>query len=90
MDAARTAADEGRWFTLMSTCQYARSLTALHRYDEAESMLLDVHVGRLKLNGEHDDQTQAVITALVNLYTMWGKPEKAAEYRNLLRQAGEG
>jgi tetratricopeptide (TPR) repeat protein len=87
MAAAEAAVGEERWFTLMSPTEYARALTAIHRYHEAESVLRSAYEGRAKLSGPDHDATQSVIVALADLNDAWGKPQKAAEYRALLREA---
>jgi eukaryotic-like serine/threonine-protein kinase len=56
-------------------------LTALRRYDEAEPLLVEGYsILRVK-RGERHKVTQEALKRLVNLYEVWGKPEKAAEYR---------
>ena len=90
MAAAEAAVGEERWFTLVSPTEYARALTAIHRYPEAESMLRSAYEGRAKMSGPDHDATQSVIVALADLYDAWGKPKKAAEYRALVREAKEG
>jgi tetratricopeptide (TPR) repeat protein len=58
----------------LSRVYYGRCLTALGRYEEAETVLLEVDgVGIVPAR-----------YALIDLYDAWGKPEKAAEYRELL------
>jgi tetratricopeptide (TPR) repeat protein len=73
--ARKTAGD--RWFTRFSSAHYARSLVALGRYEEAETVLLAIH----------DSGDKSGSQALVALYEAWGRPEKAAECRVLLREA---
>jgi non-specific serine/threonine protein kinase/serine/threonine-protein kinase len=66
-----------RWFTMMSALQYGRCLTELGRYEQAEAVLFAVY---------DDGGDESAREALVDLYTVWGKPEKAAEYRAQLRE----
>ncbi len=74
--AARRAAGD-RWLTEFSALQYGQCLTALGRYADAEAVLLAIQ----------DRGDDAAAEARIDLYDAWGKPEKAAEYRNLLREA---
>jgi non-specific serine/threonine protein kinase/serine/threonine-protein kinase len=74
-EARKLAGD--RWFTGMSSAHYGRCLVELGRYQDAERVLLAVH----------DGGDEAALAALIDLYTTWGKPEKAAQYRALLRGA---
>jgi non-specific serine/threonine protein kinase/serine/threonine-protein kinase len=86
MSARRTLGEE-RWFTTGSPPHYARALAALGRHTEAETFLLEVYEGLRDLRGADHDSTQAAVTALIELYESWGKPEKAAQYRALLQEA---
>ena len=61
-------------------------LTKLGRYGQAEQLLLAAHqVMQTKL-GEQHERTQKAINRLFELYEAWGKPEKAAKYRALLKE----
>jgi tetratricopeptide (TPR) repeat protein len=64
----------------LSRVHYSRCLTALQRFEEAETILLEVDGNDLWLAHQ----------ALADLYDAWGKPEKAAEYRELLSAPQEG
>ena len=44
------------------------------------------YAGFKDLNGAQDENTQAALEALINLYDAWGKPEKAAEWRAKLEE----
>jgi serine/threonine protein kinase len=59
-------------------------LGAFGRYGEAESLLLDSYGAFREAFGDDDGRTGDVVLRLITLYTAWGKPEKAAEYRALL------
>ena len=60
------------------------TLVALRRYDEAETVLLDA---RQDLASSPDSRGDMAVTLarLADLYDAWGKHDKAAEYRALLR-----
>jgi hypothetical protein len=66
---------------------YGRCLTDLGRYAEAEPQLLAAHEHRSASFGQEHDETLACGRQIVALYEAWGRPEKAAEYRVLLREA---
>jgi len=75
---------------------YAKVLTKLERYDEAESLLFESLLGMRKIFGEVHARTRRVIQAMVDLYTQWdaaepgkGYAEKAEEYRALLEAKQE-
>ena len=71
----------------------APSLTDLKRHEEAERQLLKGHQAFTDFLGPRHRRTRRTIQKLVDLYTAWGKPEKAEEYRKLLEltrdEAGE-
>ncbi len=56
-------------------------LVELGQYEEAEPLLLEAYP---RLRPLPDPDTKDTIRYLVKLYDAWGKPEKAAEYRELL------
>jgi len=70
--------------TIVSPEHYGQALIELARYAEAESVLRHAYDG-LDRMAEPERKRQAVLTTLIGLYEAWGKPEKAAEYRVLLR-----
>jgi serine/threonine-protein kinase len=63
------------------------SLTATARYKDAEAMLLEARHDLEALSPPRAPEIQATITRLIELYTAWDKPAKAAEYRKLLGSA---
>lgn len=60
-------------------------LIALGRYIEAESLLEESYNKLKAKRGEKDIYTQRTVQSLITLYSVWGKSEKAAEYKGLLR-----
>ncbi len=77
--AAARKTDGDQWCTVMSCVPFGRCLTELRRFEEAESAL----------RAAEASGNAAAREALVELYESWGKPEKAAAYREL-RPASEG
>jgi serine/threonine protein kinase/tetratricopeptide (TPR) repeat protein len=59
------------------------ALTSLHRYDEAETLLLDAQRD-LSSAATRRSELPATLVNLVELYDAWGKHDRAAEYRALL------
>ncbi len=57
-------------------------LTTLRRYTEAESLLVSSY-GALA-EGQREAAARAALERVVALYTVWGKPERAREYRGML------
>jgi tetratricopeptide (TPR) repeat protein len=65
---------------------YGELLTKLGRYEEAERYL-STALDKLKNRfGENDKRIRRPLIRLIGLYETWGKPEKAAEYRGLLKK----
>ena len=56
------------------------------RFREAEPLLLEAFPVIKKAFGIDHSRTQAAINSLIGLYEAWGKPEKTAEYRSLLKK----
>ncbi|MCP3962967.1 MAG: serine/threonine protein kinase [bacterium] len=56
-------------------------LVQLGRFDEAEKLLVESHE---TLAGEGGPRVAEALDGLVGLYEAWGKPDRAAEYRQLL------
>jgi tetratricopeptide (TPR) repeat protein len=68
--------------------KYGRSLTDRKSYAEAEATLLEAYETLATSEGEHR-QTHRVVTNLVELYGVWGKPDKAAEWGAKLPTEGK-
>lgn len=56
-------------------------LLALKRWSEAETELLAAHDVLSDVQGPKGVRTRGVVERLVDLYTAWGRPESAAEWR---------
>jgi serine/threonine-protein kinase len=72
------------WNVASTHVQIGTCLVALHRYSEAEPLLLRSAALLEKDRGVSFDRTQAAYKALAELYANSGKPEQAAEWRNKL------
>jgi hypothetical protein len=66
------------------------SLAGLGRYQEAESLLLPGYSTVLSSATAPEHEKLWARQRVVKFYEAWGKPDKAAEYRALLPDEGEG
>ncbi len=84
-----TMRDEDDWQTAQAHSLLGEALAGLGRYEEAQTHLLEGYAGldASAPGGRRPRFLPASIERLVHLYDAWGKPEKAAEYRELLREA---
>ena len=53
----------------------------LDRYEDAEVALVEAHETLTAARGSDFDRTISVTESLAELYDVWGKPDKAAEWR---------
>ncbi len=76
------------WQTAEAHSLLGAALTELGRYEEEETHLLEGHAGldASAPGGRRPRYLPRSIERLVYLYDAWDKPEKAAEYRALLRE----
>lgn len=77
------------WLIHRSRSFLGASLIKLSRYREAETELLTGYAGLKAAMGEQHTQTQKAVGRLIDLYDVWGKPEKADPFRLLPRTASE-
>ena len=56
-------------------------------YEQSEALLLEAHRVYLDSLGHRSQYAKDALEKLVDLYSAWGKPEMAAEYRTLLEEA---
>jgi tetratricopeptide (TPR) repeat protein len=84
LELQRRAIGEASTFTLYSHWGLARTLVKQGKWQEAETLAIDFHK---KINSaaalEHFGEKDA-IELFIELYDAWGKPEKAAEWREKL------
>ena len=64
---------------------YGNCLLELDLPGQAEQPLLAAHAGLRKLFGEDSSRSRDVITLLIKMYDATGRPDRAEEYRRLLR-----
>jgi tetratricopeptide (TPR) repeat protein len=61
-------------------------LMKMNRYPEAEVLLLSAYSGLRKTFGDNHNRAIWVVEKLVELYESWGKSNKSAEFRTLLKK----
>jgi eukaryotic-like serine/threonine-protein kinase len=71
----------GHWQIAEAQSSLGYCLAALKRYDDAEPLLLESYATIKSLRNESDSLTRRALAHLINLYRVWGKPEKAAQYQ---------
>ena len=76
---------EDDWSVGATKSLLGAALAARGRYDEAEAVLLDARRDLEAVPGPPGREATATITRLVALYDAWGRPDRAAAYRALLR-----
>jgi tetratricopeptide (TPR) repeat protein len=75
---------EGDWSVGATKSLLGASLVTLGRYDEAEAVLLEARRDLENSPSARPAEIKATLHRLVDLYTVWGKPDKAATYQTLL------
>jgi hypothetical protein len=73
------------WLTAYTGSALGECLTSLGRYEEAEALLAATLPLIVDDRGEAHERTMEVLRRFIRLYEVWGKAEKADEYRSLLR-----
>jgi tetratricopeptide (TPR) repeat protein len=86
IESARTALPEGHWYTGVFLSKHGACLTELGRFDEAEFALTEAHRILSASIGANHERTRTTLTALVNLYEAWGKPDEAERHSAMLAQ----
>lgn len=69
--------------TFLTASSLGRSLGKLDRFEEAEGYILSAHDGLVDVLGAEHRYTVIVRKYVHELYTNWGKPDKAARYEPL-------
>ena len=75
----------GHWLIPLAQGNRGTSLAELGNYQEAEEELIASYEGLSSELGPDHRRTQATLKRLVELYEAWGKPSKAAEYKELIQ-----
>ncbi len=71
----------GHWMLAAARKNLGEAQFDLAQYDAAETSFLAAYEGLKSSLGEDHDRTRGGAKSLVDLYTKWNKPEKAAEWR---------
>ena len=64
-------------------------LTALGRYEEAESLLVESYARIKSTEGETSDVAHAIRKRILDLYETWPRPDKATAWRASLPESAE-
>ncbi|MHC4427236.1 MAG: protein kinase domain-containing protein [Planctomycetota bacterium] len=83
----RQASGENNYWTHVFRWRLAQLLVEKEDYAEAEPLFLTIYEGMHEIQGENHKETLRALKALAEFYEAWSKPEKAAEYRELLQEA---
>ena len=78
---------EDDWTVGATKSLLGAALTALARYGEAETVLLEARRDLDAMSPPPRPDVDANITRLVDLYIAWGKQDEAARYRAVLRSS---
>ena len=73
---------ENDYRTLRARATLGGSFTARGMYTEAEEILVATYESLLSEHADRDGELRSTATYLVQLYEAWGRPDRAAEYRN--------
>jgi hypothetical protein len=77
----RAALPGDHWLIASSEQVLGSCLFALHRYRDAEPLLLHAHRGLAATVGETHERTLDTRKSLIALYEAWDKPQLAREWR---------
>jgi eukaryotic-like serine/threonine-protein kinase len=81
----RNALPAGHWLTADAESVLGGCLVALKRYEEAEPLLTKSYPILKASRGERAARTRQALDRLIRFYQAWGKPDKVAQYRALLK-----
>ncbi len=85
LELRRRALPEGHWLIASSQSVLGACLAAERRYREAEALLLQAHAGLEASRGRDHERTVETRGRLVALYEAWGRPDRAASWRDVGR-----
>ncbi len=80
-DCQEATLPHGHWRTALTENLLGGCLTALHRYDEAESLLCDSYRVLKSSASVLPSQRKEAVTRCIRLYEAWHKPAEAAKWR---------
>ncbi|MDY7109629.1 MAG: serine/threonine-protein kinase [Planctomycetota bacterium] len=81
---ARTVFPGGHAFTGVALTKYGGCLMRLQCYEDAETALNEAFEMLGTIHGPEHRRTTRAVSALVELYETWGRPEQAASWRGKL------
>jgi hypothetical protein len=85
--AVREAMPEDSWYIALFEASLGRCLLAQGRFAEAEPLLVN-NVSTFAKDAGIDNQKELLL-CLIELYDAWGKPARAAQYRERLASLSE-
>jgi len=77
------------WLTAYTGSLLGECLANLGQYEEAEALLAASYPIIVTDRGETHERTMEVLRRLIGLYEVWGKAQKADEYRAMLRDPAQ-
>ncbi len=83
------ALPEKHWLTAHTRGIVGSCLSALAEFEESERLLIASYEGLTSTRGAADKYSVRALERVVELYTRWGAPSKAAAYRALLPASTE-
>ena len=89
IEGARSSLPKGHWYTGVFLTKHGLCLIDLERFGDAQATLTEAHNTLSAALGADHERTKVVTMALIDLYTAWDKPERAAEWRALLPESAE-
>ncbi len=79
----------GSWSLADAESLFGVYLARKGRHEQAETRLIAGYRAIRELRGDASADTRSALSRVVDLYTAWGRPEKAAEYRARLEPAAD-
>jgi len=83
LESYREALGPDHGWTFNARSLLGANLAQQGRYRESETLLVSGFEGLLTAAGAQDSFTEAARQRLVEMYELWGNPEKAAQYRDV-------
>jgi tetratricopeptide (TPR) repeat protein len=83
----RKVLPDRHWLTALAESVWGASLSALSGYSEAEPLLLKAYDVIKATRGEGDNYTLTACQRIIELYEAWGKSDKTATCRTILRDS---
>jgi len=86
LEIYKKALPKGHLDTISSMGALGNCLTKLKRFEEGEKLLLESYKNLESKKEENDKDIIKALNHIIELYKCWGKPDKAAEYRAILKK----